>query len=114
MPRGGARPGAGRKKGPAKQSDETAIEAVRAQIRGHLPEIVATLLGQSQAGSVKASIYLVDRLMGRPTQPVNLGGQPGNPVALEYVNDWRHTLETDSAPLPAPGAANGKDPVEAA
>lgn len=82
---GGARPGAGRR--PRPKQHEQAIEAAEAQIVEALPNVIGALLELSlgitvqevdeKTGAInvytrppdgKAGMYLVDRILGKPTQ----------------------------------------------
>lgn len=76
MPRGGKRPGAGRKKGSRDiaRAEEVAVLAVGA--RKHSGDALialhkVALRGKSEAARVSAAIALLDRGYGRPMQTVD-------------------------------------------
>lgn len=79
MPRGGARPGAGRKKGdgkgvgqrpPKRKVYESPIREAEGRIRDRLPELVDMALKLALEGEdAKMVVYCIDRILGKPTQP---------------------------------------------
>lgn len=92
---GGARPGAGRPK--TAEVHETAVRAAEGKIRDRLPWLVDSLFAEAEGiwveeimldgetrtvyktpPNLKSIIYLVDRVMGKPKQAVDLtsDGQP--------------------------------------
>ena len=85
MPRGGARPGAGRRKG--------ASDKVKADVRALAAEYgaaavraladIATASDQPAAARVSAANALLDRGFGKPPQAVELTGAAGGP--MEHV-----------------------------
>lgn len=104
MPRGGARPGSGRK--PKRQKYATAINRAEKRIADRLPEVVDALLElaagvrvvddqvDDQDGDKKPAVYtrppdrdackyLVDRILGRPTERHEHAGEDGGPIKLD-------------------------------
>lgn len=82
MARGGRRPGAGRKPGgtskagpgkPAKRKIyESPIRAAEGRIRDRLPELVDVALRLAlEDGNERMLIYCIDRILGKPTQPID-------------------------------------------
>lgn len=95
--KGGARPGAGRKKGVPNK----ATADVKALARDHAPaavtELARLMLGaESEAARVAAIKEILDRAYGKATTMV--GGDPDNPI--------RTILRVELAPLS--GNADGK------
>jgi hypothetical protein len=101
---GGARPGAGRKKKADKFSTE--IQAAERQIADKLPALIGNLIRLADGVPVRdfdpdggaivferppdrqANQYLIDRVLGRPTQAVEMGGEDGGPltIRIEYAD----------------------------
>lgn len=102
---GGARPGAGRK--PKADLFATPIRKAEKRIADRLPLLVDKLFELSEGVLVEgtrldgssyvyrtppdrqAATYLVDRIMGKPAQSVDIGNKDGQPLEVRYVNDWR-------------------------
>lgn len=92
MARGGARPGAGRKPQPVRTvlADPTPVQQAERTIRDKLPWLVDRLMELAEGVRVEQSLpdgspivyqrppdraaceYLMDRIMGKPTQPVDV------------------------------------------
>ena len=72
MARGGKRPGAGRKpKAEARQ--EPPVKAAENKLRDRLPELVDVALSLAIEGrNERMLIYCIDRVLGKPTQPVDM------------------------------------------
>lgn len=64
--RGGARAGAGRPRNADKYTTE--IEAASDLAAKHLNEAMQVIVNAVRSGDVKAAMYLIDRVMGRPVQ----------------------------------------------
>ena len=98
--KGGARPGAGR---PRKRDVHgTAIVRAEKQIRDRLPERIDRMLVLAVGITVqevdkdgaavvftrppdyKAAAYLIDRIMGKPTERTEISGPDGSPVEFSY------------------------------
>ncbi len=79
---GGARPGAGRRT--KADRHEGPILRVEALIAGHLEQAVANLIALADGGDLKANQYLIDRILGRPKQAVELAGEDGGPVEVVH------------------------------
>lgn len=83
MPRGGKRPGAGRKPGgtskpgpgrtPKRKVAPGPVRAAEDRIRDRLPELVDEAIRQALEDHSEAQTrYCIDRVLGKPTQPVDL------------------------------------------
>lgn len=81
MPRGGARPGAGRPKGvtpaggkpPKRKVYASPIREAERRIRDRLPELVDTALDLALNGKdAKMVVYCIDRILGKPAQPIDM------------------------------------------
>lgn len=83
MARGGARPGAGRKPGaggrpgpgkpPKRQVYATPVREAERRIRDRLPELVDMALELAlKDRDPKMVVYCIDRILGKPTQPVDV------------------------------------------
>jgi hypothetical protein len=117
--RGGARPGSGRKSSAAKHKG--AIARAEKRIADRLPELIdrafelaegvevektqadGTTKFYSQPPCIKAITYLMDRIMGRPTQALEHSGAGSGP--LKVVIEYAETLlpevhETVEPPTP--------------
>ena len=87
--RGGARPGAGRKRGAigARPAPKGALDDLTAIARSHFALAIATLLeiatnGEKEPARVMAANSLLDRGYGKPRQAVEVSGQDGLPVQV--------------------------------
>ena len=94
---GGARPGAGRKA--KRDKNGTAIQQAERRIRDRLPELVDRMFelangvlvevsidGRSvyqRAPDYKALSYLIDRIMGKPTERKEVSGPDGAPIPFK-------------------------------
>ncbi len=101
-PNGGARPGAGRKR--KRDKNGTAIEQAERRIRDRLPEVIdamfdlalgVTVEEVDDAGGVrvyrrppnqKAAAYLIDRIMGKPTERQEQEHAGGLAIRIEYAD----------------------------
>lgn len=75
MARGGKRPGAGR---PAKaeKRGETPVRVAERKLRDHLPQLVDVALAMAlKDRDAKMLVYCIDRVLGKPTQPIDLDVQ---------------------------------------
>lgn len=87
MPRGGARPGAGRRPGSATKATADVIalaqqhgdKAIKALVE------IATSDKQPAAARVSAANALLDRGFGKPSQAVELTGKGGGPIQQTQV-----------------------------
>lgn len=98
---GGTRPGAGRKR--KSETHAGAVAAAEGRIRDRLPALVDTLFALAEGvrvervtpdGAVdvfttppdlKAIVYLIDRVLGRPTKAVALSGDDKGPVVVKVL-----------------------------
>lgn len=72
MARGGKRPGAGRKPKAEKRA-EPPVKAAENKLRDRLPELVDVALSLAIEGKdAKMVIYCIDRVLGKPTQPIDV------------------------------------------
>lgn len=72
MGHGGARPGAGRKKGTAAMEAEKARAYIALRIGEYMPIIFDALVSKAKTGDVPAIKELFDRGFGKPQQAVDL------------------------------------------
>lgn len=77
MSKGGARIGAGRKKGPATIEREKLKDYIAQRIAEAGPMIVDALLDKAVTGDVPAIKELFDRGFGKPMQAVEMTGKNG-------------------------------------
>ncbi len=122
--RGGRRPGAGRKSAADLALRDDFNAAARDTIVEWLPQLLANLKtladgsGPLNPPSLAANQYLLDRVLGKPTQSIEHSGQGGGPLALtvtlesalDRVYGRTLTVEaeaTEAAALPAPGPDPG-------
>ena len=100
MPRGGARPGAGRPAGSENRDTAAARRALSELTAGHIEVALGALAdiaanGQSEAARVSAACALLDRTFGRPRQAplaARLRGLPhsgGDEDALDSLSIGR-------------------------
>jgi hypothetical protein len=108
---GGARPGAGRKRKHDKYG--TAIQKAEKKIVDRLPQLLDNLMALAdgifveeftpdgkrvvyqRAPDFKSNEYLINRIMGKPTERQEVSGADGAPLAVEFVNDWRNADNQD-------------------
>lgn len=136
---GGARPGAGRKR--TAEQFESEIAAAKRRIADRLPQLVDNLLTladgvtvkevdeetggvliYSKPPDLKANIYLVDRILGRPTQAVEVDADPDGALevtaetmrqATSELQAWRNQMSEQlsglnaSPTLPTPATTTG-------
>lgn len=70
MARGGARPGAGRKRKTDKTKRLGPVAAAESKLRDRLPELVDVALRLAlEEENERLLIYCIDRILGKPTQP---------------------------------------------
>lgn len=110
MARGGARPGAGRKKGStATQTTRERAQTIADLARQYTDLALKTLVdvcrnGQSEAARVAASNAIIDRGYGKPPQALEHSGPGGGPVEvsrIERVVVNGHPQDTDAKGVPA-------------
>ena len=79
--RGGARPGAGRKPGEVSAAKRRLAEMAQEHAELAL-QTLATIAasGESEAARVSASVAILDRAYGRPTQAMEHSGPDGSPI----------------------------------
>jgi hypothetical protein len=112
--RGGRRPGAGRK--PKAERFAPKIARAEKRIADRLPELIDNLFVLAQGVRVemlnpdgepavyarppdyKANSYLIDRILGRPTEAVEVGGPDGRPLPAPVTLVEVNRLE--SRPMP--------------
>lgn len=113
--RGGARPGAGRKK--VADKNLTALEQARKKVIDKLPLIVDALIKCALEGDSKfavlAGIHLLDRGMGKVTQALEHSGPGGGPVPFDLKDlsggdlDALHRIARRMAGRKSGGGASG-------
>lgn len=73
MARGGKRPGAGRKPKAQAFKNDPPVKAAENKLRDRLPELVDVALSLAIEGKdAKMVIYCIDRVLGKPTQPIDV------------------------------------------
>lgn len=122
---GGRRPGAGRK--PRSEKYATAINRAEKRIADRLPDLVDRLFELAEGVRVqeisldgkptvyqrppdfKAASYLVDRIIGKPTQSVEaeLSGAEGKPPIVQIIYADSPPVHDLDAAAPASGAEAG-------
>jgi hypothetical protein len=121
--RGGSRPGAGRPK--TRNVNETAVRAAEKKIRDRLPQIIDNLLiladgvtvqefDEKLGGNIvytkppcrQTNEYLVNRILGKPTEKVESENSGGMTVRVVYGTDG------NTAPI-SPGADRDLEEPEA-
>lgn len=109
---GGARPGAGRKRKHDKNG--TAIQQAERRIRDRLPELIDRMFELADGVTVqertptgmpviyqrapdyKALSYLIDRIMGKPTERKEVSGPEGEPLGIQFYSYDALTAELAS------------------
>jgi hypothetical protein len=99
--KGGATPGAGRKRKAVKNKES--VDVVNAAIRERVPDLVANALKLAEGvpiqkvtptgepcvyktpPSIKAIVYLLNRLIGEPVKAVTLKGDKDAPVVVKVL-----------------------------
>lgn len=94
MPRGGSRPGAGRKPGVRNKQTREVSDAFRKAFSKKLGQgnfqkacesfvvLLVKLIGE---GNAQAAIHLSERVFGKVPMPIQHGGEPDNPIKHEHV-----------------------------
>lgn len=73
MARGGARPGAGRKRKTDKVKRTGPVVQAEAKLRDRLPELVDVALDLAiNERDPRMLVYCIDRVLGKPTQPIDI------------------------------------------
>lgn len=105
MPRGGARPNAGRKR--TRERFERPVETAEKRIADRLPELIDRLFGMSEEGNYNATVYLVDRVLGKPRQAVDaeVTGKDGAEIRIKV--EYADTGIDPDAPEAPSGAGEG-------
>lgn len=78
--RGGTRTGAGRKPDEFKRMFDQAISKVVTAAEAEA--VVRSLLTEAKSGNVKAQTVLLDRILGKVPQGVQLAGDAGGPIEI--------------------------------
>ena len=106
MPRGGARPGAGRKK--VRERFARPVEDAEKKIADRLPELIEILFRLADRGDYKSAAYLVDRVLGKPRQSVDaeLTGKDGEDlrITVKYADAGTNDHAAPATPRPADSA----------
>lgn len=97
--RGGARPGAGRKKGVVSQAKRELAEMAKDHAETALQVLVdvATSKAAPEAARVSAASAILDRAYGKPRQSVEVDGAMAGSLTVTYVT-------SPSSPAPPPSA----------
>jgi hypothetical protein len=90
MPRGGARPGAGRPKGSRSAATKQEQARISDLAREHADTALTALVniardGESEAARVSAANAILDRAYGKPVQAMEHTGKDGGPIQSEDV-----------------------------
>lgn len=80
MPRGGARPGSGRKRKrpyPGQADPEidlqgSPVKRAEAKLRQALPDLTDVAIQKAKDGDNRMLVYCIDRVLGSPVQPIDL------------------------------------------
>lgn len=76
MPRGGARPGAGRKRKrpyPGMPGEAgSAIQRAEQKLRDALPDLIDVAISAAKDGDRRMLVYCIDRVLGSPIRPVEV------------------------------------------
>lgn len=72
---GGARPGAGRKKGYKAIAAEKANAYIAKRVSDELAPIIDVAIDQAKKGDITARKDLLDRAYGKPKETLDLGGE---------------------------------------
>lgn len=99
--RGGARPGAGRKRGVRDKATGEERASLEELARTHTEAALATLhrvctTSTSDAAATSAAIAILDRGYGKPRQAVEVAGDPNNPVNL-VTRIERHIVDPENS-----------------
>lgn len=88
MGHGGARQGAGRKKGERARAIERMNEAMSLMVEASLCDIVAPQIEKAKNGDTQAFIALTNRGIGLPRQNIGLSGEEeGDPIkTVQKIN----------------------------
>lgn len=70
--RGGRRPGAGRKPKRLDPATQTPIKRAELMLAENLPKLVDVALKLALGGDKAMLTYCIDRVLGRPTQPIDV------------------------------------------
>lgn len=90
--RGGARPGAGRKRGKPNLASPAEKRTLEALAKQHAETALAVLVeiattGASEAARVTAATALLDRGYGKPRQAVEHSGEGGGPLRVHVTRE---------------------------
>ena len=89
---GGARPGAGRKRGRPDRASADQKDTLEAKARTYTDVALASLVeiatqGESESARVTAATALLDRGYGKPRQAVEHSGTDGLPIQHQHI--WK-------------------------
>lgn len=85
-PHGGARPGAGRRKGKLSEAKRHLSEIAKDHAAAALQVLVdIATSGESEAARVSAANAILDRGYGKPHQAVQMTGPEGGPLKVELI-----------------------------
>ena len=88
---GGKRRGSGRKPKLTTEIRELALEQAGGDAEYALGLVVNIMRDEDQPidRRMAASLVVMDRVWGKPTQREEVSGPDGADIRVEYVNDWR-------------------------
>lgn len=89
---------------PRKVIEEKYLEAFRQAVT--IDDLIVILkegLSKAKKGNLPWAQFICDYLIGKPTQYVtaDVATDGQHHLKIEYVNDWRNTVDT--TPIPSPG-----------
>lgn len=81
----------GRPPGSVKRpKSERQLNAVEAKIVDNMDGIVSMMVDRALSGDVKIGQYLINRILGRPTEKSEITTKGEQTIKVEYVEDWRN------------------------
>lgn len=104
MPKGGARPGAGRPKGARDRATQSQKASIEERARQHADAALAALAevvadeSAPHSAKVSAATALLDRGYGKPRQAVETSGPDGGAILTKVRVEWVDADADDSAP----------------
>lgn len=81
----------GRPPGSVKRpKSERQLDAVESKIVDHMDAIVSVMVDHAMKGDVKIGQYLINRVLGKPTEKSEITQKGEQTIKVEYVEDWRN------------------------
>lgn len=83
---GGARQGAGRKKGKVGAAKRALAEMAKDHAEAALKTLASIAMeGESEAARVSAAVAILDRAYGKPAQAMTVGNPDGSPIGPSVI-----------------------------